>query len=113
VSEDRKRRRALGELTVEDQPGQAAEVITVEVGEGDMADARGIDARALQRDQSGGAAVEQERRAALACQVEAGRHAPAGAERVARSDEGETDAHSAFSNQWWANGSSLNGATSA
>src|SRR5947208_12897555 len=72
----------LGELPVEDQPGQAGVVVAMQVAERDVADRRRIDRDALERDQRGRATVEQERRG-TALEEQAGLEAPAARERVA------------------------------
>ena len=86
-------------------------MVAVEMGERDPANVGGVDAQALERDQRARAAVEQQRLGA-AVEEQAGLKAPAAGERVPGPDEGEANGQSRFSNQWSANGSSLNGATS-
>ncbi len=50
---------ALGEPAVKDQPGQAGEVVAVEVAERYPSDRGGVDVGLLDRDQCARAAVEQ------------------------------------------------------
>src|SRR5438128_1945949 len=74
------------ELSVEDQEGHAAEVITVQVREDDGVDRLRVHAEAAHRDERGGAAVEQHLRAGR-LDVDARLEPPAAAERIARSEK--------------------------
>lgn len=61
---DRERHGAAGQLPVEDQEREAAEVIAVQVGDEHGGDLAGVEPEPLQRGQRGGAAVQQHRAAA-------------------------------------------------
>src|SRR5579884_506108 len=87
---DRERTGPLREAAFEDQPGQTAEVVAVQVGEHDPADARRIDPRALERDERGRTTVDQQRFAA-AVEVQAALKAAASSERVAAAEKPELD----------------------
>ena len=80
------RPRALGEVGVEHEIRNAAEMIAMEMGDQDGVDRVARDAEALEPNERGRAAIDQEIRA-LADHMEAGVELPARAERVAAADE--------------------------
>jgi hypothetical protein len=87
---DHERALAPAELAVEDEEGNASEVVAVEMREEDAADRSGVDARTLHADEGRGATVDQDS-AVGALEAEAGLQAPAGAESVARPEEAQTE----------------------
>jgi hypothetical protein len=82
----RERARALAEMRLEHEVGDAAEMIAVEMRDQDRVDGAARNAEPLEPDQRGGAAIDQKVRA-LAHHVEAGVEAAARAERVPAADE--------------------------
>ena len=74
------------EMRIEHEERQAREVIAMEMGDQDDVDVITGDAEPLERDQGGGAAIDQKIRA-FAGDVKAGVETPARAERVAATDE--------------------------
>src|SRR5581483_12004721 len=87
---DRQRRLAAAELAVQDQERDPAEVVAVEVAQAHPADRRRVEAGALEGDQGGGAAVEQEAPAG-AVHAEARLQPAARPERVARAEEPDAE----------------------
>src|SRR2546421_12042544 len=75
-------------LAVKHQERNAAEMIAMQVTQDDCIDAAWIDVPRAQRNRSGRSTIDQDR-ALFRCQVEARVVAPAGAECVARADNGE------------------------
>src|SRR2546425_10168091 len=86
------RSRAPPELTVEEQEGHAAEVITVQVREDDGVDRERVHAEAAHRDERGGAAVQEHLRPGR-LHVDARLEPPAAAEGVARAKEPDSHPH--------------------
>ncbi len=85
---DGKRLDATGELPVEDEEGQAAEVVAVQVGDEHGTDLAGVESQALEGAERRGAAVQQHRGSSGAAQVDAGLVPAAAAEGVAAAGEG-------------------------
>jgi hypothetical protein len=77
---------AAAELAVQHQERQSAEVVAVQVGQHDGADAVRVDPLAAQRGEAGRAAVDEGVR--RVAERDAGLEAPAGAERVTAADDG-------------------------
>ena len=88
---DDQRPRAPAELAIQHEERHAAEVVAVQVAQDDPADLARIDAGALQRDERGGAAVEEDG-IARPREMQARLKPAAAAEGVARPDERELHA---------------------
>ncbi|OLE38913.1 MAG: hypothetical protein AUG00_04070 [Candidatus Rokubacteria bacterium 13_1_20CM_2_70_7] len=88
---DLERTRSPPELPVEDQEGQAAEMVAVQMREHDPLDGVRIEAGALHGDERRSAAVDQDAPAVSAAQVQTGLEPPATAERVTRSKKLKLD----------------------
>jgi hypothetical protein len=86
---DHERALAPAELAVEDEEGNAAEVVAVEMREEDAADGSRVDARALHPDEGRGAAVDQDSDAAGALEAEAGLEASPAAEGITGAEESQ------------------------
>ncbi len=88
---DGKRPGATGELPVENEEGQAAEVVAVQMGDEHGGDLAGIQAQALEGGKRRGTAVQQYRGSTGAPQVDAGLITAAAAEGVPAASEGDGD----------------------
>jgi hypothetical protein len=80
---------AAGELAVEDEEGQAPEVVAVEVGDKHGGDLAGVESEAFKGAERGGVAVKEHRAGpAGASQVDTGLETATAAEGIAAASEG-------------------------
>ena len=79
-------------LRIDEQEGQPAEVVAVQVGDNDTVKAVRVDAARAERHHRGGSAIDQHRRIRR-LHPEAGVEPAAGTEGIARSHDGEPHAH--------------------
>src|SRR5262245_42183202 len=88
---DGEERLAPRELAVEDEEGEPAEVVAVQMREEDAADGDGIDAGRLERDERCRAAVDEDAAVLRPLEAEAGLEEAAGAEGVGGAEDAEPE----------------------